>query len=85
MHTNDVHPNWRIEISSVIDGGLGVSQHLIASPLVYGFSLEVKEWMVLIVDDLENIEWDEQVFWLLQGPRLVKSMALMISGLVEAG
>ncbi|KLO07072.1 P-loop containing nucleoside triphosphate hydrolase protein [Schizopora paradoxa] len=54
---------------------------LIASPLVYGFSLSDKLWMEFLVEDVESFTWNDEPFTNLVLARDQKSL---ISSLVEA-
>ncbi|KAJ5972272.1 uncharacterized protein N7479_002190 [Penicillium vulpinum] len=51
-----------ISIHREIDGGLDDAQRLMATPMLYGYSLNDKNWRSFHVDCLEDIEWDEQAF-----------------------
>jgi ATPases of the AAA+ class len=58
-----------VTVDRKIDGELNDSQRLIATPTLYGYSLNDKEWSTFCVDHVKDIEWDEKAFESLVLPR----------------
>ncbi|KAJ5374997.1 ATPase AAA-type core [Penicillium concentricum] len=67
-----------------IDEELDNSQRLIATPMLYGYSLDDKEWNSFHVDHLKDIEWDEQAFDSLILPREQQGLKEVILAVAKA-
>ncbi|KAJ5823227.1 ATPase AAA-type core [Penicillium robsamsonii] len=67
-----------------IDGELDNAQRVIATPMLYGYSLNDKEWGSFHVDDLKDIEWDEQAFDSLVLPREQQGLKEVILAVAKA-
>ncbi|CAI7645434.1 unnamed protein product [Penicillium glandicola] len=74
----------RVRIQREIDGKLDDAQRLITTPLLYGYSLNDKEWGQFHVDGLRDIEWNEQAFESLVLPREQQGLKEVILAVAKA-
>ncbi|KGO78375.1 ATPase, AAA-type, core [Penicillium italicum] len=73
-----------VRLYKEIDGELDDAQRLIATPMLYGYSLNDKEWRSFHVDHLKDIEWDEQAFESLVLPREQQGLKEVILAVAKA-
>ncbi|KAJ5205938.1 ATPase AAA-type core [Penicillium cf. griseofulvum] len=67
-----------------IGGELDNAQRLIATPILYGYSLDYRQWDSFHVDGLKDIEWDEQAFDSLVLPREQRGLKEVILAVAKA-
>jgi hypothetical protein len=75
---NTFNPNQSISVSSSISGRLSDDQHLIAVPLLRGYSLKDKKWLEFYLHAVKEIVWDEQAFDSLVLPPEQKDLKQLI-------
>ncbi|KAJ5202685.1 hypothetical protein N7449_004764 [Penicillium cf. viridicatum] len=73
-----------ITVDREINGELDDSQRLIATPTLYGYSLNDKEWSTFDVDHLKDIEWDEKAFGSLVLPREQQGLKEVVLAVAKA-
>ncbi|KAJ5169461.1 ATPase AAA-type core [Penicillium coprophilum] len=73
-----------VNVENEIGGELNNSQRLIATPMLYGYSLNDKKWGSFHVDELKDIEWDEQAFDSLVLPREQQGLKEVILAVAKA-
>ena len=82
---NIFHPTGTISVSSIIDEDeLNDAQRLIATPMVHGYSLKDKEWLIFYLDNSSEIEWDERAFESLVLPKEQQGLKEVILGVAKA-
>ncbi|CAG7951491.1 unnamed protein product [Penicillium nalgiovense] len=73
-----------VHLEREIDGELDDEQRLIATPMLYGYSLNDKEWKSFHVDHLRDIEWDDRAFESLVLPREQEGLKEVILAVAKA-
>ncbi|KAJ6189326.1 hypothetical protein N7519_004234 [Penicillium mononematosum] len=73
-----------VHVEREIDGELDDAQCLIATPMLYGYSLNDKEWGTFHVDHLRDIEWDDTAFESLVLPREQEGLKEVILAVAKA-
>ncbi|KAJ5352202.1 hypothetical protein N7452_001176 [Penicillium brevicompactum] len=82
---NIFHPNGTINVDSHIDEDeLTDAQRLIASPMVYGYSLKDKEWLIFHLESSNEIVWDDRAFESLVLPKEQEGLKEVILGVAKA-
>jgi chloramphenicol O-acetyltransferase len=81
QHNGRMRPS---HVGREIDGELDDAQRLIATPMLYGYSLKDKEWRSFHVDHLRDIEWDDKAFESLVLPREQEGLKEVILAVAKA-
>lgn len=86
----DEGPIVKIDIEEIFDeDSLTEEQYLIASPVVYGYSLSEKIWIEMTVSDIRDIEFDADAFASLEIPsdqkQRLKALIELHSGEADKG
>ncbi|CCA68095.1 related to TOB3 (member of AAA-ATPase family) [Serendipita indica DSM 11827] len=77
---DDIDETMNSDTQAVDERGLTEDDYVLATPILYGFSLEDKEWATFCVDLVEKIVWSDEAFDNLVLPAEKKSL---IKSLVE--
>lgn len=82
---NTFHPNGVVSVETSIDEDtLNDSQRLIASPMVYGYSLKDKLWLIFYLESSHEIKWDERAFDSLVLPKEQEGLKEVILGVAKS-
>ncbi|CAG7938054.1 unnamed protein product [Penicillium salamii] len=82
---NIFHPNGTINVDSNIEEDeLTDTQLLLASPMIYGYSLKDKEWLIFYLESSHEITWDERAFESLVLPKEQQGLKEVILGVAKA-
>ncbi|KAK4864887.1 hypothetical protein LT330_001510 [Penicillium expansum] len=73
-----------VHVYREIERELDDAQRLIATPMLYGYSLNDKEWCSFHVGHLKDIEWNEQAFGSLVLPREQQGLKEVILAVAKA-